>query len=499
LEIARAVQPPEYEDLRAELRTLRKRGLRALRELNLEALGHAARLFYGHALVDVAAGIEAMLRSALNRLDDDDYGHSASLLFGLVQGTRTASPRVRREKAAAALDRKYETFRKTYEPAMLGEIASQMLQLILERQARRPGLGPLATSRRQTLDLADAVPPLDADLEAAALQNLVSQYVPGEGFPSQMYGENSYSMASTGICAYVACGSSAITADERRTVLAFICDSIRDDGTLPTHQYQGEWIETTWAAGQCLLALGVAPDLVNAMKARGLALTLLRYQSENGWSLRPDQESQFEPLLSLYPLLALSRARDLGWVTRDELADCLRRLREPLLEDLRRERTHPARRLIAEYEFDVVTATLGEREDVVERLRATSRRAAASLAAPENYSDLSGYTVLGRDQPLWYARVWRPAVYLVARHIYPLPSPITVLLGAELVETYLSEQMGWRPDTANGADPSAPPFTWTTALGLLATARLRSDLLELGVDGSELQRMVADVRRFAWR
>src|SRR5262249_22114844 len=118
------------------------------------------------------------------------------------------------------------------------------------------------------------------------------------------------------------------------------------------------------------------------------------------------------------------------------------------------------------------------------------------FAAPETYNDLGAHVVFTRNQPLWYAKVWRPGLYLLARRIYPLDAPICLLLGAELVETYLPRHGGWRPDTD---DASAPPFTWTTALGVLAVRRLRLDLARLALDAAGWHHRVDEARRTAWR
>ena len=143
---------------------------------------------------------------------------------------------------------------------------------------------------------------------------------------------------------------------------------------------------------------------------------------------------------------------------------------------------------------------LGERENLVSALlQRPAQRASAALAEPENYARLADYIILERDQPLWYSKVWRPALYLLARRLYPPPSPITLLLGAELIETYSPEHTGWLADpTHNDASPTQAS-TWATALGLRATRRLKADLTTLGLDPSSWHQMVIETRRAAWR
>jgi hypothetical protein len=57
-------------------------------------------------------------------------------LFGLDAGTRAESSKVRRELAAEALGRKYETFRKKYERPLIREVAAQILGLCSEQHTR---------------------------------------------------------------------------------------------------------------------------------------------------------------------------------------------------------------------------------------------------------------------------------------------------------------------------------------------------------------------------
>lgn len=487
---------PTHEALVSDLKLLREKGLRRLRQLELDALRQAAHLVTGDANDDAPAAIEVTLRNAIARLDGGAYGESASWLFGLKEGTRARSPRVRREHAALALERSADTFRKNYEPGMLGEIASQILQLVVERESPRSRARTAAgtTTPLHSHGIA-ASSPLDPEVERQALMSLLEQFVPGRGFRSQPYGEDAYSLASTGACTRTLCLSDVIAEADKRAMLGFICDSIREDGTLPTHRYQDRWLETTWAAGQCLLALTTSPRMVDTSKARGLARTLIRYQSDLGWTLRPSEEPHLEPMYCLYPLMALVRARRHGWITQQELDRCLERLRGPMQGEVQSPK-HPVRRILAEYELDVITTELGLAPTI---LRLPAGTGGKSLADPETFSRLGDHIIYARDQPLWYSRTWRPSLYLSVRRLYPLPAPITVLLGAELLEGYLPQEKGWQPDPEHDDNHPRRAFTWTTGLGLLATSRLRSDLAVSGIDQAGWERIVNDARRMAWR
>lgn len=127
---------PSQDQLTAELKTLRLTGLAKMEKLDLPALLGAARL--ATADRDSADGvvIEATLRRAVERFGGDSYGDAAAVLFGLEQGTRTASSARRRTFAAEHLEKSFETFRKSYEPTMLAQVATQILMLCSEQHTR---------------------------------------------------------------------------------------------------------------------------------------------------------------------------------------------------------------------------------------------------------------------------------------------------------------------------------------------------------------------------
>jgi hypothetical protein len=484
---------PTPEALVKDLVALRMSGLRGLRKLELPALRQAALLYNAAASPDIPATIELLLRQAVDRLGGGAYGHSALLTYGLTQGTRATSSKIRRELAAAEHDLAAETFRKTREIDIREDVASNILQILIEHQERRLFVRTTYPSAGESPTFAATA--LDEEVQRVVLEGLIDQFVAGEGFRSQRYGEPAVSLASTGACAHAICGVEA-SAEDKRRIITFICEAIEDNGTLPTHHYRGQRIETTWAASQCLLALGAAPEVADATKARGLAQTLLRRQSDLGWHLRRRDASSFEPLLSIYPLLSLIRARKVGWIEDGELMIALRRLDEPLAAAIAESDAHPARRLLAEYERHLVGGALGEALPAV--LQPSRRLAAINLADPDVYAELSEYTVITRAQPLWYAKLWRPALYLITRRLYPLPAQITVLLGAELLDTFSMERKGWGPgEHGTGADGAA--FTWTTALGMHAVRALGADLEDLGLGVGQLQQLAVDVRRAAWR
>jgi tetratricopeptide (TPR) repeat protein len=147
-EDATAPPLPHHDELVHDLRRLRERGLLRIRELELPALSAVtARLRVGPTRSEARAA-EGVLRSACDRLGDDDFGHAARTLFGLVQGTIGHSPTDLRERAAAVFDRSAETFRKHQERLIVARLADELL-ILADVQEPRAATG--ATPGRPTV------------------------------------------------------------------------------------------------------------------------------------------------------------------------------------------------------------------------------------------------------------------------------------------------------------------------------------------------------------
>lgn len=148
-------QMPTEDELVIELIQIRDEGLPRLRGLDLPALNAAARI----ATLDLASPdsvvVEALLRRSVARFGGGRYGDAAAALFCLDQGTRGLGSKERREIAAEAFERRYETFRKKQEPLLIAQLAHQILVLCSEQHTRdaRAGLervpGPEASAMPQ--------------------------------------------------------------------------------------------------------------------------------------------------------------------------------------------------------------------------------------------------------------------------------------------------------------------------------------------------------------
>lgn len=128
--------PPSEADLIEELTTVRDEGLPRLRHLELPRLDEAARIITLDATSSTHVAIETLLRRAAARFGGGQYGDAAVALLGLDIGTRGLNSKARREIAAQAFERTYETFRKNYEPLVLEQLATQILVLCSEQHTR---------------------------------------------------------------------------------------------------------------------------------------------------------------------------------------------------------------------------------------------------------------------------------------------------------------------------------------------------------------------------
>ena len=122
--------PIRVEDIVADLRLLRERGLVRIRHTELPAL----RLAAGRAPA-VPPGetgpraIEALLRAAVASLGDGPLAAAAAHTFGLNAGARDSPAADRRRRAADAYRVSTERFRKHHERVVVEQLAEEILEL----------------------------------------------------------------------------------------------------------------------------------------------------------------------------------------------------------------------------------------------------------------------------------------------------------------------------------------------------------------------------------
>ncbi len=126
--VTRQARLPDERALIDDLKTLRRRGITKLAELELPALRQVVRAA-GRVGLDEPIGayvIEAMLRDAVAHVGGD-HGDVAALLFGLEAGARSDRPSELRRASAGQLGVGVEQFRHVQEPALLGQITQLLL------------------------------------------------------------------------------------------------------------------------------------------------------------------------------------------------------------------------------------------------------------------------------------------------------------------------------------------------------------------------------------
>lgn len=124
------------EDIVADLRLLRERGLVRIRHDELPALRLAAHR--APAVPAEATGpraVEALLRAAVANLGDGPLGAAAAHTFGLNRDARDSPAQDRRRRAAQAYRVSTERFRKHHERVVLEQVAEEILELCLSAAA----------------------------------------------------------------------------------------------------------------------------------------------------------------------------------------------------------------------------------------------------------------------------------------------------------------------------------------------------------------------------
>ena len=128
------------EEIIADLRVLRERGLVRLRHTDLGDLSRAAsRTNVAAAAAGGPGAVEALLRAAVENLGGGELGAAATATFGLGRGARDWPGQDRRRKAAMVYGVSVERFRKHHERIVIEQIAEEILKLVMApADTRRP-------------------------------------------------------------------------------------------------------------------------------------------------------------------------------------------------------------------------------------------------------------------------------------------------------------------------------------------------------------------------
>jgi hypothetical protein len=145
-------ETPTVDELVADLRVLRERGLVRLRHTDLANMRRIAERTRPPPLVAGAAGgaagghhaVEGMLRAAVENLGGGELGAAAAATFGLERGARDRPAQDRRRRAAMVYGVSVERFRKYHERIVIEQVAEELLKLASSLPGAGPGLGTSA-------------------------------------------------------------------------------------------------------------------------------------------------------------------------------------------------------------------------------------------------------------------------------------------------------------------------------------------------------------------
>ncbi len=134
---------PTLDEIVADLRTLRERGLVRIRHTDLDDLMRAAgRTGLAEAPSGGPGAVEAILRAAVENLGGGTLGGAAGATFGLGRGERDMAAQDRRRRAALTYGVSVERFRKHHERIVLEQVAEEILKLCMTSDT--PGRFPAA-------------------------------------------------------------------------------------------------------------------------------------------------------------------------------------------------------------------------------------------------------------------------------------------------------------------------------------------------------------------
>lgn len=323
------------------------------------------------------------------------------------------------------------------------------------------------------MDESDPVRLLAERIELAQLwcYLIEASTLPSGEIEAQQIGAGQPSLASAG--ALLMAGHAAGGRDDLLANLVTLCErSVKADGRLQSTSGHRPTDWTSWAAGQLLTGLSrCAAHLTDNDVLQRLHDAMIQdfFDSRSSWwSFRGNRGDSRYPIFLLYPSLALAcTTQHFDSPRRQEVMQLTARRVE---EELK----------ISQSVEDVVVLLCVARalaphldeparipEDSVERAEAILLDRIQRNEYPENF------VIRQAGQPLWYVAVDRQFSYLLTRTIWPLNHPVNAWGIAALGAGFDEVHDGWRSDMAR---PEEPIYSWTSALGILATSLLRSDL-----------------------
>ncbi|WP_405731942.1 hypothetical protein OG885_16900 [Streptomyces sp. NBC_00028] len=133
---------PDHGAVLAEVRKVRRAGVVRLRALDVPALAGAARELPRGDGESPGGPVEKVLRLAVSRIGGGTLQTAAEYSLGLAQGTRDWPAADRRRRAAQVYGVSVERFRKHHELMVLGQVAEQVVQLVVQGAGETPTPSP---------------------------------------------------------------------------------------------------------------------------------------------------------------------------------------------------------------------------------------------------------------------------------------------------------------------------------------------------------------------
>jgi TIR domain len=299
------------------------------------------------------------------------------------------------------------------------------------------------------------------------------------GFEAQEHGRGQLSASSTGIVTYAIASCREVADEVVRPLVAEMEGWLTDAGELLMPENTAR-AESTWANGQCLVALAKRPHLIgDRVRVRRFAERLVGQHVDGGsWPLRPGLRGTEHPIFSVYPILALRAAQAADLVDAD------------LVQGVFAQEARWLASVAATGDAATALCSLGLLGLVGGEQSASVRRMIDDLERrlwqDGNLQLATNITVSDSNQPIWHALLWRPSMYLLARRLWSVNHPINVSLASGLLTSFDRQKLAWGRDET--------PVSWMTALGFVATMTLARDLVSSGVSADEWQGRIDEVR-----
>lgn len=324
-----------------------------------------------------------------------------------------------------------------------------------------------------------------SSIAALARSQVARAVLPDGRVEAHEYGRQQHSSASAGGVLIGLSGAHGVPDSIVAPLSALAGALIDDDGRVRSHDGDAESGDSTWAQSQILLGLLLRPHLVrwpgklDALIGRLMSLR----DAGGGWPLRAGEAPTLT--FTFYPVLALSRARQLG-LRVDGFGDALRATADFVTSSMRSSRFGLEERLLGQFVLErIATASDGE---VPATLVSQRGELIEACWRADTGIQLQDQLITIYRQPVWHSITWRPLLYLCLRRwISPL-SAIGALLGTELIHSFDREHAAWAGPA--GSVSLGSGSSWASALALRGTSAFAHDLRRVGASIAEFEERV---------